>query len=283
MTQTEEFKPGPDYYSTSEYTAQKIAPGTWLVRQGGATAYLVATKEEGIVVDSCNPGGNLRAFAEEVCGVPVPRVICTHGHIDHTGGNTAFDEILISEQAEFIMREYYQDRGMEESLKGCKITTVKEGDTASVGLSRQLEVFSMGVHSPGSIALLEQQSRILFTGDDVMGRAAMLIWRCPEPQGSLFNYVVGLSKLMARRADYDWVACGHATELKDGSLIELFLELALSALHGNYVDRVERFGGGKGSFPDPEYKKEAWGYDLHISFDERYMWDTTHYTQVKGS
>lgn len=114
--------------------------------------------------------------------------VCTHCHYDHAGGLHAFDErIAHSAEAEAYARpdrvNIVADNFFVESMVWQKpypsfeaetwcmtaaplTRTVDEGDVIDLG-DRVFRVLHLPGHSPGSIALWEADSGILFSGDTI--------------------------------------------------------------------------------------------------------------------
>lgn len=162
----------------------------------------VRGRDADLVVDTANGVGALRPAIERLAdGRPVIAV-ATHGHFDHVGGLAEFDDRRCHEgdaaetRAPFpvrIEREAQPD-GVEEMFAyygfdvpertiaamphegfdadawvapGAEPTSlVADGDVIDLG-DRRLEVLHVPGHTPGSIALWEAGTGLLFSGDTV--------------------------------------------------------------------------------------------------------------------
>ena len=78
---------------TYPFRFRKFAPRTYVIQGAGADAYLLEGDREAIMIDAGCSTENIRAFAQSITELPVRRVINTHSHFDHTGGNGYFDVI----------------------------------------------------------------------------------------------------------------------------------------------------------------------------------------------
>lgn len=162
----------------------------------------VRGRDADLVVDTMNGIGPLRPAVERLAeGRPLIAVV-THGHFDHVGGLREFDDRRghVGDAAEiaspFPMRLLREDHpaGTEEMFAyygfpvppvivsalpsegfdvrgwvtpGAELTaTVDEGDAIALG-DRRFEVLHVPGHTPGSIALWEEATGSLFTGDTV--------------------------------------------------------------------------------------------------------------------
>lgn len=227
------------------FSSKLLCDDTWVIYIGNTTAYLIAGDEEGIMIDSGNYPGPLREFAESVCGKPVRKVANTHGHFDHTGGNGYFETAYMGKLAETICR-VPNGNDPDEDKKfpmDYDVVIVNEGDIIDVK-GRELEVFILDGHSPDSTAYLDKKMRLLFVGDNV-GKAP-LMYKCEDPQPSLLRYAMNLSKIMARRTEFDYVLRGHEDCLRDGDILQHTLIAALRGLDLDLDERPPRPQGGPG-------------------------------------
>ena len=277
------------------FEAKELLPNTWLISGHGSSAYLCAGEDEGVLVDSGDAYGNIRAFAEKLCGKPVKTVLNTHGHFDHTGGNGYFETAYMGRLAAVIAKTPNGSQPLDRYPLDYEIVTVDDGFTITVG-GRTFEAFRMDGHSPDSTAWLDKQARILFTGDNL---AAMtpLQYQCVDPQPSMLLYAMSIAKLMARRDEYDYVCFGHGRELGSGDMVNHGLMAALRALEGEIDERPPRPAGGMKRPPnDPNKGPEDHGpdfskhnpadagfiryKDVAIMFNKRYLKDPTRYDIV---
>ena len=115
-----------------------------------------------------------------------------------------------------------------------------------------------------------------------------LSFKCVDPQPSIIFYVMSLSKIMARRDEFDYLCTGHGKELLDASVVDYCMIAALRALDGEQDEeppRPPRPGRDKGPFAlhNPADKGFIQYKDARIMFDKRYVKDTTKYDTVIGT
>ncbi len=167
------------------FNYEEIAPNTLRIDEFGLdTVYLVWGTKEALVIDTGTGFGDLKGFVESMTSLPY-KVVATHGHMDHIGGRQQFDEIYIHEkdismisEANYITRKVYAkvmlntyktDKplfSMKDMVKGKepKINIIHQGDVFDLG-DRKLHVYHTPGHTPGSICLLDEKEKILFSGD----------------------------------------------------------------------------------------------------------------------
>ncbi|MBS7669964.1 quinoprotein relay system zinc metallohydrolase 1 [Croceicoccus gelatinilyticus] len=169
--------------------AEEVADGIWMVRgadepiafaNGGAIAntVIIATNDGTIVVDpgpSLSYGKAIRALAESVTGKPVIRVYITHLHPDHSFGAGAFDAGIVhalSATRHDLERdgEGFSDalfRVLADWMKGTTVV-LPQGDVTAgktvIG-GRKLQLFALGGHSSGDLAILDEATGTLIGGD----------------------------------------------------------------------------------------------------------------------
>lgn len=169
----------------------------------------VRGRDRDLVVDTANGLGRLRPVVEAMAnGRPIVAV-ATHAHFDHVGGLFEFDErwvhrtdapavtvpedplrLLAADLSPAFMQdmEVYGYRPPEVLIQAlpeegfdvagfrtppCEPTRlVGEGDAVELG-ERRFEVLHVPGHTPGSIALWDEDGGLLFTGDTVYADDAL--------------------------------------------------------------------------------------------------------------
>ncbi len=168
---------------------RKIADGVWMLagaqepitfENGGAIANITIldSKEGAIIVDtgpSKRFGEQLAATARELTGKDIARVYLTHFHPDHIFGNQAFAADTIaapqgvidgikdmgnafSDAMYYIARDWM--RGTDIVLPSKAIASGIE----DIG-GRKLHVFALAGHTASDLAILDDTSGTLITGD----------------------------------------------------------------------------------------------------------------------
>ena len=235
------------------YVVKQIADDVWQIASSGDYHYLVAGEEEAIAIDTGYGAGNLREFLENLCGKPVKRVINTHYHFDHSANDPYFDKVYASavDMPKVCQVWMYPSFEGMEFPRDFMTMTVGDGDVVHLDKNRALEIFEIGNHTPGGIAILDRKSRILFTGDEIMGFGKML-------NGSVEKFAATMEKLMAVRDQFDYIAGGP--EYRDAGIIDDFYEASKLMLAGERSEMPKMGGPRKGpELPEvPGHKVYHW-------------------------
>jgi len=109
---------------------------------------------QGVVID---PGGDAELIAQTLNenGLTLTSIINTHGHWDHTGGNTTLKSLA---GGRILMHAADSNQGFAPD--GYLI----EGDRIQFG-PYELEVLETPGHSPGGISLYLPEAGVVFVGD----------------------------------------------------------------------------------------------------------------------
>ena len=128
--------------------------------------YVLVTRDKALVVDTQTvadfEGKKIIDYVKEITDKPLV-VVNTHPHGDHIAGNAQFGEAYMSAPA---IEEAKAAAARANTPITYTMKAVKEGDTIDLG-DRKIEVIAIPAHSPGSIALLDQKTGYLFTGDEI--------------------------------------------------------------------------------------------------------------------
>jgi glyoxylase-like metal-dependent hydrolase (beta-lactamase superfamily II) len=198
----------------------------------------VRGRDRDLVVDTGLGVASLREAARDLFERPVSAVL-THSHFDHVGGAYEFGDRIGHESEVDELREPRGFRGLtadslgsdlverlrgagydvpdrfltalphpsfrpeEYTVRPAPLTrTVTEGDVLDLG-DRSFEVLHLPGHSPGSIALWERRTGVLFSGDAVYDGPLL----SDLPGSSIDDYVRTLRRLLA--LDVSVVHAGH--------------------------------------------------------------------------
>ncbi len=233
------------------YEAKQIDENTWQIMSSGDYHYLLIGEEAGVAIDTGYGAGNLREYLEKLCGKPVPWVINTHHHFDHTANNFYFDMAYMGKEAVNLASIPYPSfDGIPFPAPDYPKTAVGDGDIIPLK-GRELEIIRIGDHTADGIAILDRTHRLLFTGDEIMGHGKTL-------NGSVRKWKGDLEKLLAHKDEFDAVY-GGAQKVADDAL-EIFHEAACKILDGEELEKPRP----SGNRPPMEDERDAEG---HIIYD----------------
>jgi len=179
-----------DWYAVSELGA-KTRRITELEVYG---TFLIEGRDAALLVDTGIGIGDLRGLVTDLVDTPV-RVLLTHSHWDHLGNCHQFNDVSIHEREcsesgtvsidvlsdEFVHRprekiEELQRDGVDLPTEfdpaefgpspPTRVTPIEGGHSVDLG-DRTLETVPVPGHSPGQLAILDPESRILFGADVV--------------------------------------------------------------------------------------------------------------------
>ncbi|VDG20249.1 MBL fold metallo-hydrolase [Lactiplantibacillus mudanjiangensis] len=199
------------------FESKLIATGVWQILSDGDLSYLVEGNQEAIVIDSGYGAGDLRSFCEQLTLRPVRRILNTHDHFDHTANNSYFDVALMSAKTAPLATLPFPSFAGIDFPRDYPKQIIAAGDVIELG-QRQLNVYALPDHAVGSLAFLDQQSRILFCGDEI------------TPLGKIINGSVSVvrqqfKRLMAVRDQFDWLCSGPQAMLPATMLDVIYQDL----------------------------------------------------------
>jgi len=202
----------------------EIAANTYFINEFGMNSmYLVVGKDRALAIDAGTGFFDFKGIIEGITKLPYD-VALTHGHPDHAGGIGQFDEVYIhpadtamsmhipyEQRAQYgeIMRNMnigyknvwgYTKADVTRYTKKPKIKLLSDGQVFDLG-GRKVTVYQAPGHSPGSVVFLDDQSRILFSGDAANGNVGTNL-----PVSTTVKYLIRIQKM---RPQFDRMYTGH--------------------------------------------------------------------------
>ena len=226
---------------------------TWTImsRTSPQFVYLLIGDEKAVLIDTFYGYGDLRQLVETITDKPV-MVINTHGHYDHTGGNSFWPEAYMSEYATHEAKRAFGEElakiAESHAYPDYECKVLNDGDIIELG-NHTLEIIKIGAHSPGSIAILDKTERILYTGDELEAGQVLL------GKAAVSTHLETMLKLKAREDEFDFINSAHnGTHLTKDYLYD-FIELDQRFIAGTatklesaagfgWSDGAAGFGGG---------------------------------------
>lgn len=206
------------------FVSTKIAPGTWQILDDGDHFYLVEGDREALLIDGGYGASNPRAYAQSLTSKPLRYIANTHSHFDHVANDGYFDRAYMSQKTKDELPKPSGSFATIPFPMDYPIQVVSDGYKFDLG-NRTIEVILLGNHTPGSTAYLDRKARILYSGDEIMGKQGIGIRVTVEQWKKL------LEKLAAHRSEFDTLCAGW--EMMDASWIDKYLAVANYILAGN--------------------------------------------------
>lgn len=136
----------------------RINENTYRIENGFVRFFLLQGREKALLIDTGAACPDAKEIAESLTTLPIT-LINTHGDGDHTSGNAAFDEFIIT-------REDYENCRIREKFPSSRPVFPTDGEIIDLG-RRKIEIVFIPGHTKGSIALLDVEERVLYSGDSV--------------------------------------------------------------------------------------------------------------------
>jgi glyoxylase-like metal-dependent hydrolase (beta-lactamase superfamily II) len=199
---------------------------------------LIIGNQRAALIDTGLGLADLRKFVSQFTDLPVI-VLSTHGHLDHVGANQLFDMSYIGKEDEATMlaskrvdrlKSYAEFMAGNTAMiefagksmvddKPFKYGFVKDGDRIDLG-GIEIEVIGFPGHTPGSMAYVERQHKVAFTGDSMLFRVLL------GDRNKLAQWADSVRNFAAKTQGIDTIINGHQWEPFHRSDIDEELALA---------------------------------------------------------
>ena len=207
----------------------KISEDTWRIEDNDVRFFLLAGKKKALLIDSGMQIHNAKEIAQQLVSLPI-ELLNTHADPDHIGSNAEF-EAFYMHPAE--ASNYYNTQ------KGTgKFIPIENGDIIDLG-DRKLEIITIPGHTPGSVALLDIENRVLYSGDTVQDGTIFMF----GVQREFHAYIQSLNKLETMKDRFDTIYPSHGTIPVKSNLIAQLQEAARSVLEGKAEATDAEFHG----------------------------------------
>lgn len=218
----------------------QIAPNTWRIDESGVVnCYLLAGTERALLIDTGCGLGDLSAVVRSLTSLPVTAAL-THRHCDHACGAGWFPACYVHESDLAPVYGLLSSRPALRVLLGkaapkrfprlphrVEWIGMRDGHTFELG-GRRVVVRHTPGHTRGSVVLLDEKEKLLFTGDDANPCLLLSLPGCT----SVAAWLPGAQEIATLAGSYTpW--CGHDAGLQPLSQIERTVSLgqALLAAH----------------------------------------------------
>lgn len=198
------------------YASQYFQPlddHTFVAEERGVKLFLIQGAEGGLLIDTGFGGLDLSGLA----AAPGLRVVNTHCHADHTGGNHYFPTVFCHLQEQRLIRERDGSRGAPTYRQ----IPISDGFRFSLG-GVEVDCCWLPGHSPGNIGLLDRSNAVLYSGDIILTTPVYLY----QDEQSLPAYISSLERLLAMRDSISRIVPSHGGAEVGFPLVEELLRLA---------------------------------------------------------
>lgn len=202
---------------------------TWRIEDSGVRFFLLTGRKRALLIDSGMMVQNARDIAGTLTDLPIA-LLNTHADRDHIGSNGQFESFYMHPAEEANYRRW--------GGKG-EIIPVSEGDVFDLG-GRALRIIHLPGHTPGSIAALDVESRVLISGDPIQEHGRIFMFGAHRDMNA---YVESLARLEGRAGEFDAIWPSHGDIPIAVDAIGRLREGALAVLAGKVEGRPEEMHG----------------------------------------
>ncbi len=178
------------------YEIIEMGKGTYRIEDGGVRFFLLEGETGALLIDSGMTVKNAKEIARSLTDLPIS-LLNTHADRDHVGSNAEFEKVYMHPLEEPNYRRAGQTG---------EIDPVEDGDVLDLG-GRELEIIHLPGHTPGSIAVLDRNSRVLISGDPIQENGRIFMF---GDQRNLNDYIQSLQDLKKRMDEFDEIWPSHA-------------------------------------------------------------------------
>ncbi len=213
-----------------DYEIIQINQDSWRIEDNGVRFFLLTGTERALLIDSGRNVSNARNIAASLTNLPI-MLLNTHADGDHVAGNAQFESFFMHPEEEPNYRH---------GNRPGTIIPIREGDIIDLG-ERKLEVIHLPGHTPGSIALLDKNNRVLISGDPIQnGRIFMF-----GPFRNMGAYISSLEHLGDWIGQFDEIWPSHASIPVFPDLIAKLHDGAQEILNGKVHGQPGEIYGNK--------------------------------------
>ena len=187
----------------------EIDGSTYRFEDGGVRFFLLIGEESALLIDSGMEMRYAKEYAEQLTDLPI-MLFNTHTDPDHVGSNAEFDTVIMN-PAELIN---YNLRYSSQNIE-----PIFDGDIIDLG-GRELRAIAVPGHTPGSTALLDLNSGMLFSGDPIQNGAIFMF----GPMRNLAAYILSLQRLQGMVDEISAIYPSHGKCPLEPSIIEKLIE-----------------------------------------------------------
>ncbi len=223
-------------FSNDELKIIQQEKNMWIVETADmSTMYIIEGKKKSLLIDTGTDCKGLNKIVEKITQKPLS-VVVTHCHPDHAGNIKYFDDIYMHPYDTVLIDMFPATK----EYKG-EIHFINEGYIFDLG-GTKLEVKHTPGHTPGSIVLLDWDSKNCYSGD-AFGSGQ--VWLQVKPVSPISTYLASTKK-MEKYMDkgIERIYCGHYPYTEIAYNIDYIVNmqhLAEEMLNGNALKNAKPF------------------------------------------
>jgi len=231
-------------YRMFSFTVNKLSEKvTQIVDATGVSCFLVTGAKSALLIDTCVGLGDLSAAVSDITPLPVT-VVLTHGHGDHTGNASQFENVYLSpvdipllKEHNIDMRTEYANMMLPENFKVkpenlskdlSKPTMLLEGGKVFDLGKVNVELIPVPGHTKGCMCALVKEEKVIILGDACNGNTLIF----GEHSSTISEYRDALKKLSERSGEFYTAYFSHGPAVGPVQCIEDNIELCNKILKG---------------------------------------------------
>lgn len=210
----------------------KIDETTYRIEDNGVRFFLLIGENKALMIDSGMNAKNALDIVRPLTNLSI-ELLNTHGDPDHISGNDSFSEVYINEKEIDNYRSFNKN--------DIKFNFVKTGDIIDLG-NRPLKVIELAGHTPGSIAILDVNNRVLIGGDSIQDGKIFMFG--PARDMNLYNQTLN-SLWCNYQNDFDVVYPSHSNFPVNKDIIPQLIDASKQIIESNVSGNEVDFHGNK--------------------------------------
>lgn len=187
----------------------KINETTYRYEDNGVRFFLLIGTKYALLIDSGMQVHNARELVNELTSLPI-KLFNTHTDPDHIGSNDEFDTIMMNPAELVNYRKLHSSQ---------TIIPVYDSDIIDIG-DRPLKAITLPGHTPGSTALLDTKSGMLFSGDPIQDGQIFMF----GPMRKISAYILSLKRLLKFKDEIKEIYPCHGTCPIDMSVVPKLID-----------------------------------------------------------
>lgn len=222
----------------------------------GVSMFLVQGTEKALLIDTGMGIGDLKSYIETFVKTPY-EVVLTHGHCDHAGGASQFEQVYLTPK-DLELEKWHATREHRISDVFNGPFPVPEGITEADFVPQRTEsytpldpdqIFDLGGctvafievpgHTQGCLVPLVREDRVMIIGD-ALGENTLMHFR---ESTSVETYQRSIERLLAVQDDYDLLIRFHGTGASDHRILQDMHDLCTEIMeHKDAAVKAEMMG-----------------------------------------